>query len=180
MAAQHDGNQFAQSIRSSSTAGNLARELSLPQAESPRPARKPRSAPRKRGKGFVIGVFWMVTLAVSMLLVHQNSLVLREKAAITATRAELARTEKKNQEQEALLVQLTSVSEIERWALAQNMQRPASAKVLTPDPTAVARKPASLQLATDGVVQQGSTGIWSAVKGYVSVFAGLFSTTGAR
>lgn len=181
MAAVQEVNEFRPPARtSSSTTGNLARELSLPQAEPPRPHRRPKSAPRKRGKGFVLSAFWVFTLAIALLLVHQNSLVLREKAAITEARSELARLEKKNQEQEAQLVQLTSVADIERWALARNMQRPASAKALSPDPSAVARKSATPQPSTADVAQAEPAGLWGAVKGYVNLFTGILSTKSVR
>jgi hypothetical protein len=133
---------------------------------------KPKPKPKQARRVWVFGTAaWCFVMLFAALLVHRNTLVVEETAAITKAREGLAALKLQNYELQTRLVKAQSVDEVEKWAVAQGMKRPVAIQKLDGDPTAVAvrpaRGPAAAQPATE------SKGFTAAIKSYLARFTGF-------
>lgn len=112
---------------------------SLPSVErAPRPAARPRPKKRSMGGVAVMSLGWVLVLALSLTVVHRNTLVLKERGEITALNEQIRLEELEVAERETQLARTQSMERVEEWAKANGMVRPTNIKAVAPDPTAVA------------------------------------------
>jgi cell division protein FtsL len=112
---------------------------SLPSVErAPRPAAKPRAKKRSMGGVAAMSLGWVLVLALSLTVVHRNTLVLKERGEITALNEQIRLEELEVAERETQLARTQSMERVEEWAKANGMIRPTNIKAVAPDPTAVA------------------------------------------
>ncbi|MFZ5827048.1 MAG: hypothetical protein ACOY94_22365, partial [Bacillota bacterium] len=85
-------------------------------APAPRPTTRP--APKKRanpaGK-IILGVSWMIFMALCFMLVQKNAEVRTANAEIRRAQEEIARLEQANLALEGQIANQVSVAEVEKW-----------------------------------------------------------------
>lgn len=125
--------------------------MSLPQLALPRPQEPlrtprptPRPAPQKKkrsfGRIFAGSLAWLVLMGSAFLLVERQTAIQRELDAMTKLTAKEQTLDQQTREAIAREVSQRSVGEIEAWATAHGMSRPAAVKALEADPKAVATR----------------------------------------
>jgi cell division protein FtsL len=142
--------------------------LPLPQ-EIRAPRQAPRPRPKKRSLAGVvaIGLGWVCVLALSLVVVHRNTLVLSETGKITELKEQIQVQERLIHEKETQVAQAGSMGMVEEWAKAQGMVRTANVKTVAPDASAVAMK--EVQPEPAPVVAEATQGSFlDAVKSYLS------------
>ncbi|HYF95043.1 MAG TPA: hypothetical protein VD969_22735 [Symbiobacteriaceae bacterium] len=149
--------------------GNAAR--ALPPVE-----REPRTAPRpavRRAKrsvaGLVLGSLgWLAVLALSLFVVHRNTLVLSETHALTGRQEALALLDQQIMEKSSRVN--IPIEEVEKWAKAHNMTRPVAVKTAVADPNAAAPLPEQSPVAVAAEPAPGKGGLYGTVRGFFARF----------
>ncbi len=148
--------------------GSAARALPDTQrTRRPEPrAAAPRRKKRPRRLLVAAGLSWACLVAFSLVVVHRNTLVLREMSRITELQEQLAKVEAQNQELEAKITEAVSVAEVERWARDHGMVRPESVQTLVGDPSAVAPRPAVAESREAPGTAEAKAGFWTSLQRY--------------
>lgn len=156
--------------------GSAARPLPHQDTQG-RPARKPEARRSYRARILAGAVIWIAVMGLVLLLVHRNTQALAEASALTQLKDQLAALEASNQELEAQLVRANSAGEIETWAIAHGMQRPARVTTVPGNPDAVAVRPQAAPVpAVQAAVAEDS--LWGTVKAYLARFSRAVNLAG--
>lgn len=149
--------------------GNAARTLPSVERE-PRTTVRPVVRKAKTGVAAIVlgSLGWLTVLALSLFVVHRNTLVLAETNALTGKQETLARLEQHIQEKSSMVN--VPIERVEEWARAHNMKRPITVNAVTPDRNAAAPMPAAPVTMAAAQPAPQSGGLYAAVKGFFARF----------
>lgn len=125
---------------------------------------------KKSVAGLVLGSLgWLTVLALSLFVVHRNTLVLAETNALTGRQEALAKLDQQIQEKSSRTN--IPIEEVEKWAKAHSMTRPVTVKTAVADQNAAAPMPETAQVTVASAQPaQGSGGLYDTVRGFFARF----------
>ena len=149
--------------------GNAARTLPSVERE-PRTAVRPAVKPATRSvAGLVLGSLgWLTVLALSLFVVHRNTLVLAETNALTGRQEALAKLDQQIMEKSGRVNM--PIEEVEKWAKAHNMARPIAVKSVVADQNAATPLPERAPVTVAAEPARASGGLYATVRGFFARF----------
>lgn len=130
-----------------------------------RPSARP--APRKRSRVVALlamGSIWMAVMVLSFTLVQKNAAIRATVGETTRMTEQIERLEQGNLELEGKIANAVSVTEVERWAKANNMKPPSGVvQTLQGKEQAVAVRDLRTQNQVKAEMVQENQSLWQAL-----------------